>query len=191
MTTKPDDLQKQLDEIQRLQRLEQQIGDYIKDETTDLQKQLAEKREAMAALQQEIDVLEAQVREAAAEGFEDLQNAQQDLKKGLDTLKTAVSKLDPDLLAKTYKLSSTDEQLQMTVSKTDAISAYPLSMLDDHPEIAGMVVEGDPVVVSTIDAVLIDRLVAEGKLPESLQKDYRVRGLAKTPRVSLKDLSSE
>ncbi len=157
----------------------------------DLQKQLAEKREAMAALQQEIDVLEAQVREAAAEGFEDLQNAQQDLKKGLDTLKTAVSKLDPDLLAKTYKLSSTDEQLQMTVSKTDAISAYPLSMLDDHPEIAGMVVEGDPVVVSTIDAVLIDRLVAEGKLPESLQKDYRVRGLAKTPRVSLKDLSSE
>jgi hypothetical protein len=178
-----------LEELQEMKEEHAELSDYVDEKFHEERDEQAACEERINEAMTRIDELTAQMQEADPQLFRDLATAARDIahkeaevKKFCHTL--ALSKYASGAVFK-------GAGLQVKVSRSKVRRTYKPELLRKHPELENMYVDGDPVVVRTIDAAVLDRLVAEGKFDADEAKAFRSEDRIRNPQVRIRTADEE
>lgn len=177
-------LTEQMKSLEELYAQERELQAYIREAHQDVYDKIdnleAQKRDIDALIRAAQDELTGRDRQA----FSDLTHLAGRIKGQIEAVKRACYHMPNALLAKSQKFKVGG--VNVSISKATVTSEYRAEeLLAAHPELEEMYVDGDPVVGRTINATVLDRLVARGDVEDASVARYRVEVRAKNPSVSI------
>lgn len=162
----------------------------------DIAQQFEKEYAEMAAIEKQVqasmarvDELTAQMRDADPQAFADLATAEREISKKEDELKALCYALPLQSLKKGQAFSGGG--LRVTVSRATIRREYKPDILKAHPGLENMYIDGDPVIVRSVDAAVLDRLVAEGRFDKAEAKKFLLETKIRNPQVRIRTEAEE
>jgi hypothetical protein len=145
---------------------------------------LAKKREA---LDNEIAQLRMEMSEASPEVVEDIEKTESLIAKLMKQVKAKCHAIPVEAIAKRGIKILDDEKnpnITITVSKAQTASSYDVNaMLEEMPDLVEAELDGDFVVVRSVDAAVLERLVEEDQVSKDV---FKFRTIVKTKNPSVR-----
>lgn len=183
--TTPEEVMAQLlEELREMKEEHAELSEYVDEKfrAERAEQQACENRIDEASAR--IDELTAQMQEADPEVFRDLATAMRDI----SHKETEIKKFCHTLSLSKYSSGAVfrNSGLQVKVSRSKVRRTYKPELLEKHPELENMYVDGDPVVVKTIDSAVLDRLVSEGKFEAEEAQKFLSENRIRNPQVRIR-----
>ena len=179
----------QMGELAELLSTQADLRTYLDVECAEEKKKLAALHEQIDKLVGQCDIVRAEMQARDPEATADLANVAKKIENKESEIKRLCYGLPKALLAKGLKLE-VGKQVFVSINKARVNTEYlGERLLEKHPELEEMYADSDPVVVRRIDAAVLDRLIAEGRVAEADMAPFRIETLEKNPAVSIKAIA--
>lgn len=149
--------------------------------------------EALRRVQEDASRREAEIsarmRDEDPRAFADQASAERDIAHKEAELNTVCYALPLGSLSKKQAFHA--HGMSVYVTKATVRREYRPELLRAHPELENVFVDGDPVVVRSVDAAVLDRLVAEKKFDAGEAKAFLLETKLRNPQVRVRTASAE
>ncbi len=172
-------------ELEELLDLKKEIDEFISSHTQKEAEAIEGFEKEIEAIRGKIEVAKAAMREKLPEAFDDLVRVEQDLSHKDSALKSLVHSLPVSMVKDGLTIKA--GRVKVSSSKVTIETSYREELLDDHPEYEEMYVDGDPLIRRAINPAVLERLVADGDIPEDDVKDYRIERKVRNPQVRIRE----
>jgi predicted RND superfamily exporter protein len=187
MSTTTEEVEERLATLFDLREQEKLLEEYLRERCTDEYAKLDEISQQIQKLQEEAESVNLSITEKESETHEDLLTAKKMIDQAQDSLKKACYELPDETLKKGTRF--THKSLRVTVTKANIVNEYRSeALLDAHPELEEIYIDGDPVVGRTINAEMLDRVIAEGAFSEEDAAPYRFTKKIRNSQVRIKEI---
>lgn len=179
-----------LRELRELSSEVEELESYMAEAVVFESEQIASAEKEIERLQSSIADHRILMREKTPQLSKQIDLVHQDIER----LKTKLKKVCHDLPLDRLRAGASfaGSRFSINISKPSVRTTYrTVEMLKAHPELLKMDVEGDPVVTPTIDAPVLDRLIAEEKFSEEEAAKYRIETKIKNPSVRITETAEE
>jgi hypothetical protein len=181
-------IQKKVDNLASLCDQRNELELLVTEETSGTQTKIEEKRKQIYKLTDEIALLDAEVHEATPNLQEDLVDVKKRIADLMEKIKKECHKLPIKELVKGKRFSSEDGTVRVVVNKATAVTYYSADILKEVPGLVSMKVDGDPVVVATIDPIIMSRLIATEAVDAKVAEKYKTEDKKSNPGVRFEEL---
>lgn len=168
---------------------------YERGQQKELEQVLAESSPEEEAELAEIDRLEQELtdrrnrclavrQERLKDVFTDLKTCAKAIERKVESLKNYCHNLPKEAVEKGLKFDH--KSLNISVSKAEFITTYKAhELLEDHPELEEVYLDGDPLCTMTVVPEVLERLLSSDKLRIDDIDKYRIVTKKRSPSVSL------
>ena len=170
-------------DLEGLLSVEKDIEEHIASLFRDDYGMIGKLEESISAARLEIDRIKCEMSATTPEPFDELMRVRNEIENKKSAIKKSVSAIPIDLIRAGKKI--TEGAVQVSVNRSATTVAYNEALLHDHPELEEMYADGDPLVQRKINAVIVDRLVAEGKISKEDVEPYRLEIRKRNPSVRI------
>jgi hypothetical protein len=180
-------IQDQLQDIAELVEEEKELRGYLEEECAEETAQIARLHALIEQSKNQIADIETSMEEKSSELVEQITLAQKEITTKKNALKTLCYGLPLNILKS--GLSVTDFNIRVSVSRTSVRRTYRSEeLVQAHPELLSMEVDGDAVVSRTVDPAILDRLIAEEQFSEEAAQAYLIETKIKNPSVRITEV---
>lgn len=166
-----------------------QIAQYVQQECEKEEQELASIRLEQNKLGERAFELEAQKHEICAQAYAELEQTGESIKKEQERIKAYGHSMPAEELEKGLRLN--EHGFRVTISRIEPVIEYDVKILVDHPELADITLEGDPLVERQVNPYIMERLIQQGDFPQKLAKKYRSTRKIKNPSVRITEQDNE
>ena len=139
--------------------------------------------ESIQTVRVEIDRIKCEMSATTPEPFDELMRVRNEIENKKSAIKKTISAIPVDIIRSGKKI--VEGTVRISVSRSTTVVTYSEELLHDHPELEEMYADGDPLVQRKINAVIVDRLVAEGKLSKEDVGPHRTEARTRNPSVRI------
>lgn len=182
-------LEMYLRELEELRSEKQELEGYLRNRFVKEFAEIHGIEQSIESARLRMDEVLARMREVDPQVFDDLSTAKREISNKEAQVKSFVYSLPAAQLKKAQSFSA--HGLKVGVSKATIRREYKPDLLKKHPELENMFVDGDPVVVRSIDTAVLDRLVAEGKFDADEAKAFLLETKIRNPQVRIRTADEE
>lgn len=153
-------------------------------------------RREVQQLQDELASMEDEIQERHPEALSDLMSVRKDLEVAAKSIKKLVRRLPPDRVERAGFSIKKDYDgfapIKVTISRAETKTDYKVSaLLKAYPALHGVTLDGDPVVVTTIDHAVMERLLSSGSVDRDIVEKYRRKRFVRAPSTTIRELSED
>ena len=162
-----------------------EITEEIHSNSSAITREIRQRSDRIDQLNAEIDSLQVDLHEASPRLSEDLAACERREAELHNSIKQAAYTIDPEEAGGGTRIES-DGGWRIAVSKVRTKISYKTDdLLRDFPWLADKDVDGDPLIVKSIDSSILSRLCATGEIDSSELSSYRVVTKEKNPSVRI------
>lgn len=183
------EIQQRLKRIAALRTEEGELKAYLAEATGDLQARITVLKKERERIESELALHESSMRESESEAFDQLDQVAADIKKLEEQVKSICHAFPAHLLKVPRKFAGHGYAVSVSRASTHR-EVKSAEMIEAHPEYAELEVEGDKLVVRSVDLGVLDRLLAMGTILQEDVDPYITTVKDKSPSVTISTLDA-
>jgi len=139
---------------------------------------------AMQTLQKKVEELQAKVKKGNGDLVDELAKVGKGIERKVEDVKNYCHNLPEEALQESFVFDQ--GRVKVKVSSTRfSVSYRTEELLEDHPELEEIYVDGDPVVGRVVYPDVLERLIASGEVKIKNLERYRIAVKERSPSVSV------
>lgn len=140
--------------------------------------------EQMNKLGEEIKKIEAHIQQNSSAHIDEIAKVERHLELQLQKIKDYCHRLPPQILEQAHRYGNSG--VRVRISRAEVITTYDTErLLNDHPELEEVVIDGDSIVGKTIVPEVLERAIVAGTVELPDIEEYRRTIKKRNPSVSV------